>query len=47
MITIDEKKNLLYEFFMWLRYNGKNHLDKSIEKMIEIYLNEKTKQNEN
>ena len=31
----------LFDFFMWFRINGEKHIDKSIEKMIKIYLNEK------
>lgn len=31
---------LLFDFFMWFRENGEKHLDVSVEKMIEIYLNE-------
>jgi len=31
----------LYDFFMWFRTNGEKHIDKSIEKMIKIYLEEK------
>jgi hypothetical protein len=35
----------LFDFFMGFRENGEKHIDKSIEKMIKIYLNEKTKRN--
>lgn len=35
----------LFDFFMWFRENGEKHIDKSIETMIKIYLNEKTKRN--
>jgi hypothetical protein len=35
----------LFDFFMWFRENGEKHIDKSIEKMINIYLDEKTKRN--
>jgi hypothetical protein len=35
----------LLDFFMWFRENGEKHIDKSIEKMIKIYLDEKTKRN--
>jgi hypothetical protein len=35
----------LLDFFMWFRTNGEKHIDKSIEKMIKIYLDEKTKRN--
>lgn len=28
----------LYLFFRWFQVNGEKHLDKSIEKMIKIYL---------
>ncbi len=35
----------LFDFFMWFRENGEKHIDKSIEKMIKIYLDEKTKRN--
>ena len=31
----------LYEFFMWFRENGEKYMNQSIEKMIQIYLNEK------
>lgn len=31
---------ILLTFFMWFRENGKKHMEKSIEKMIEIYINE-------
>jgi len=33
--------NIIYRFFMWFRENGEKHIDKSIETMIQIYLNEK------
>ena len=36
----------LYNFFLWFRYNGEKYEDCSIEKMINIYIKEKTKQNE-
>lgn len=35
----------LLDFFMWFRTNGEKYIDKSIEKMIKIYLDEKTKRN--
>ena len=28
----------LYAFFLWFRENGEKHQDKSIEKMIDVYL---------
>lgn len=34
-------KKTLYDFFIWFRANGEKHIDKSIEKMIDIYLSEK------
>ena len=30
----------LLDFFMWFRENGEKHIDKTIEKMIKIYLDE-------
>ena len=33
-----DKKVLLYNFFIWFRENGEKYIDFSIEKMIEIYL---------
>ena len=33
-----EESERLFEFFIWFRENGEKHLDKSIEKMIQIYL---------
>lgn len=33
----------LYNFFMWFRENGEKYLGLSIEKMINIYINEKNK----
>lgn len=38
---IMNEKKIIFNFFMWFRENGELHIDKSIEKMIEIYLNEK------
>jgi len=35
----DEK--IIYDFFIWFRENGEKHLGKSIEKLIQIYLQEK------
>ncbi len=35
----------LFDFFMWFRENVEKHIDKSIEKMIKIYLDEKNKRN--
>lgn len=34
------KNKILFDFFMWFRENGEKHLEKSIEKMIEIYISE-------
>lgn len=31
----------LLDFFMWFRTNGEKYMNQSIEKMIQIYLNEK------
>lgn len=31
----------LLDFFMWFRTNGEKHIDKSIEKMIKIYLEQR------
>lgn len=30
-----------YNFFMWFRANGEKYMNQSIEKMIDIYLEEK------
>lgn len=35
--------NIIYRFFMWFRENGEKYMNQSIEKMIKIYLNEKSK----
>ena len=35
----DEK--IIYDFFMWFRENGEKYINQSIEKMIQIYLQEK------
>ena len=35
----------LLDFFMWFRINGEKHIDKSIEHMIQFYLDEKYKRN--
>ena len=32
----------IYNFFMWFRENGEKYLGLSIEKMIKIYLDEKS-----
>ena len=37
----DNEAIILFNFFIWFRENGEKHIDKSIEKMINIYLNEK------
>jgi hypothetical protein len=37
----DNEAVILFNFFMWFRENGEKHIDKSIEKMIQIYLSEK------
>jgi hypothetical protein len=34
------KKELL-DFFMWFRENGEKHIDKSIEHMVKIYLQQR------
>ena len=31
----------LFDFFLWFQYNGEKYIDRSIEEMINIYLNEK------
>jgi hypothetical protein len=36
----------LKNFFMWFRENGEKHLGASIEQMLEIYIEEKNKENE-
>ncbi len=36
----------LYNFFMWFRENGEKYLGASIEQMLEIYIEEKNKENE-
>lgn len=36
----NNKDKFFYDFFMWLRENDEKYLNKKIEKMIEIYLNE-------
>jgi hypothetical protein len=38
-----DRTKMLFDFFMWFRENGEKYIDKSIEKMIEIYENEKLK----
>jgi len=37
-VTTGTKQVLLFDFFMWFRENGEKHLNISIEKMIDIYL---------
>lgn len=37
----DNEIVIISEFFMWFRENGEKHMYKSIEKMIQIYLDEK------
>jgi hypothetical protein len=32
---------IIYNFFLWFRLNGEKYLNESIEKMIEIYINQK------
>jgi hypothetical protein len=41
----DNEAIILFNFFMWFRENGEKHIDKSIEKMILIYLNERANNN--
>lgn len=36
-------KESLFDFFMWFRTNGELYIDKSIEQMISVYLNQKNK----
>jgi hypothetical protein len=36
-------KQELFDFFMWFRENGEKYVNMSIEKMIDIYLDEKQK----
>ena len=47
---IPQEKDIIFNFFMWFRENGEKHMTTktgiSIEKMIQIYLPEKEKQNE-
>jgi hypothetical protein len=40
-IEFETEEEKLFNFFMWFRENGEKHVDKSIEKMIQFYLNEK------
>lgn len=42
-IRIDNQEKELYEFFRWFQQNGEKYINFSIEKMIDIYLNEKSK----
>jgi hypothetical protein len=35
----------LLDFFLWFRENGEKYMNQSIESMIKIYINEKTKGN--
>jgi hypothetical protein len=37
---------ILKNFFMWFRKNGEKYLGASIEKMLEIYIEEKNKEHE-
>jgi hypothetical protein len=47
---IPQEKDIIFNFFMWFRENGEKYMTTktgiSIEKMIQIYLTEKEKQNE-
>lgn len=36
----------LKEFFLWFRENGEKYLGASIEQMLDIYIEEKNKENE-
>ena len=37
----DNEDLRLYRFFRWFQLHGEKHVDKSIEHMIQIYLNER------
>lgn len=41
----DSEAIILFCFFIWFRENGEKHIDKSIEKMIKIYLDERANYN--
>jgi len=34
-------KNILINFFVWYIKNGENHQEKTVEELIQFYLNEK------
>lgn len=34
-------KNILINFFVWYIKNGENHQEKTVEELIQTYLNEK------
>jgi len=36
--SVIDKQKVLFDFFMWFRENGENHLGKSVEELIEYYL---------
>lgn len=36
-----EISKLLFDFFIWFRFNGELYVDKSIEEMIEVYQHQK------
>lgn len=37
----EELKQELFTFFLWFRWNGEKYMNKSIEKMIKVYLEER------
>jgi len=37
----EELKQELFTFFLWFRWNGEKHMNKSIEKMIDTYIRER------
>ena len=37
----EELKQELFTFFLWFRWNGEKYMNKSIEKMIDIYMQER------
>jgi len=34
-------KNILIQFFMWYLKNGENHQEKTVEELIQFYLDER------
>ena len=37
----EDLRQELFTFFLWFRWNGEKHMNKSIEKMIKVYLEER------